>query len=455
MPTLAQFLNRGGKRLREWVGLGGAEGKARAQAESWLELADKVWAFRRDVLPEREAAELRTRTEELRQRYQARATVAQLQQGMDGLEPVLKRNGGAIYPKTALVENVEFFLVAAIVIIGVRSYFVQPFKIPTNSMWPSYYGMTGEIYASKAEEPGPLAVAARTVAYGAWAHRLDAPGDGEVLIPIGGEDNRGYVHYRVVPGHTWLVIPTQLKEYTLFVDDRPVKVRVPLDFDFDWVIGDAFFATGKPFSKSGLGEHLQALVTAGRTEVRYLDGQPVRCIRTGRKVLAGDRVLAFDEITGDQLFVDRVTYHFMRPRVGQGFVFYTGNIRNEYMQDLAGNQIVAYYIKRLIGTPGDVIQIREPVIYRNGRPITGADAFEKNARREGLYGGYFYGPRIRGNLMSADQELKVPANAFFAMGDNSANSADGRYWGFVPAKDVIGRPLFIYFPFSKRWGPSR
>ena len=49
----------------------------------------------------------------------------------------MRRTGGAIYPKTALIENVEFFLVAAIVILGIRTYFVQPFKIPTNSMWPT------------------------------------------------------------------------------------------------------------------------------------------------------------------------------------------------------------------------------------------------------------------------------------------------------------------------------
>jgi len=41
------------------------------------------------------------------------------------------------------------------------------------------------------------------------------------------------------------------------------------------------------------------------------------------------------------------------------------------------------------------------------------------------------------------------------MGDNSGNSSDGRVWGFVPEKDVIGRPLFIYYPFTRRWGVAR
>ena len=44
---------------------------------------------------------------------------------------------------------------------------------------------------------------------------------------------------------------------------------------------------------------------------------------------------------------------------------------------------------------------------------------------------------------------------FFAMGDNSPNSADGRVWGFVPAMDVVGRPLFVYYPFTSHWGPAR
>jgi signal peptidase I len=57
--------------------------------------------------------------------------------------------------------------------------------------------------------------------------------------------------------------------------------------------------------------------------------------------------------------------------------------------------------------------------------------------------------------LEAGETLTVPENDFFALGDNSYNSADGRYWGFVPAKDAIGRPLFIYYPFTKRWGPAR
>ena len=90
-----------------------------------------------------------------------------LKLGVESLEETLRRLGGMHYPKSSIVENVEFFLVAAIVILGFRAYFIQPFKIPTNSMWPSYYGMTGEVFAKPDDAPGYAARAFRLLAFGA------------------------------------------------------------------------------------------------------------------------------------------------------------------------------------------------------------------------------------------------------------------------------------------------
>ena len=67
-------------------------------------------------------------------------------------------------------------------------------------------------------------------------------------------------------------------------------------------------------------------------------------------------MLEFDVLTGDQLFVDRVSYHFVKPSVGQGFVFRTGQIDSPYMRDRdTKRQIDEYYVKRLVGTPGDTL----------------------------------------------------------------------------------------------------
>ena len=415
----------------------------RENAGNWLELADKVFHFRRDVLGAAELGELQSRRAELKALLQEKAGAEKLKLGIERLEEILRRTGGAIYPKGALVENVEFFLVEALVILGLRTYFVQPFKIPTNSMWPTYNGMTPEAFATPAEEPGLAARVVRFAAFGALSRRVDAPAAGEVLIPLLGGEPRAYIPYRNVPGRTWLVIPTTVKEYTLVVGGRPVTVEVPADFDFEWAVRDAFFPQLRDSHEPG-GTDLARLVTRQK-EALTSEGGQVRFLRTGKTVKAGERVLAFDILTGDQLFVERMSYHFVPPSVGSGFVFRTGNI--DGIARTYGDQ---YYIKRLVGTPGDTLEIRGFGLYRNGAPATGSDAFPNNARQSERFVGY----RAEG-LLAPGQTLKVGPAQYFAMGDNSANSADGRVWGFVPAKDVVGRPIAVYYPFTRHWGPAR
>ena len=293
----------------------------RENATNWLEVADRVYHFRRDILAAPLVGELQAHIATLRALLKDKVGAEKLRLEIEALEEVLRRTGGAIYPKSALVENVEFFLVAAIVILGIRTYFVQPFKIPTNSMWPTYNGMTPEVFMKPADEPSSAAVAARAVLFGAWPHRLDAPMEGEVLVPVFGGQSRGAVRARIVSGRSWLVIPTDLREYTLFVGDKPVKVRLPLDFDMDWVVSEALVSPGKKFTTQSFNAEVEKKLRAGQFEVRNVDGENVRCIRTGRFVRAGERFLSFDELTGDQLFVDRMSYHFVRPDAGQGFVF--------------------------------------------------------------------------------------------------------------------------------------
>jgi signal peptidase I len=423
--------------------------KMRENAGNWLQLADKILHYQRDQLAEGPRAELVEKTGALRRLLKERADPAGLKGGIESLEAVLRKVGGTFYPKSALVENVEFFLVAAIIVLGIRTYFLQPFKIPTNSMWPTYYGMTGENLSPGASAPGLAERLFRFVTLGAQRREALAPGDGEVT---GRFFPNGTLAYTVRADRKWLIIPTQVREYTFFVNGTAASVRVPFDFhDFDKLFQETFFGDAAGFArfmetagKNG-AERTTVLLReeAGDTATAYL-------IKLGRTVKAGEPIVRFDIRTGDQLFVDRFSYHFLRPRVGDGFVFRTRNI--------PGIGVDQYYIKRLVGVPGDTIEIRQPVLYRNGQPITGAAAFDRNARREGLYHGYFNtprDPRFDGHYLFQGETLQVPATGFLALGDNSGNSQDGRYWGFVPAKDVIGRPLFIYYPFTPRWGPAR
>ncbi len=427
----------------------------RNNAANWLDLAAKVWNFRRDRLNAKESSELVARTEELRRMLKERADAAKLKLGIESLENVLSRVGGAIYPKTSLVENVEFFLVAALVILGIRTYFVQPFKIPTNSMWPSYYGMTAENLPPTAPAPNAAERVFRLLAYGAIRHTAVAPRDGEVsALLVMRTDRTRSLAYTVKNGRTWLVFPARYKEYTFFVGGEPATVQVPYDFNgFDDVAFGTFFP-----DRDALEAQVQRAEQAHTAEVvrQYDENQrgyyEMLRVPLGRTVRAGEPIVRFDILTGDQLFVDRVSYNFVRPTVGQGFVFRTDNI-----PDIMRNYGAQYYIKRLIGVPGDKVEIREPMIYRNGAPISGSKAFELNAGRVDLYRGYFNASREdpRYSLLYPGETITVPRDSYLALGDNSHDSFDGRFWGYVPAKDVVGRPLFIYYPLTRRWGTAR
>jgi signal peptidase I len=435
------------------------EKKMRDNASNWLELASKVWNYRRDMLGARESDELVGKREGLSRLMKERADAARLKLGIESLEGVLMRTGGAVYPKTSLVENVEFFLVAAIVILGIRTYFVQPFKIPTNSMWPSYYGMTAENFPQGADLPGAAARIFRFAAYGAQRRTMIAPRDGEVTVPlfISSDGDKATVAYTKKAGRKWLFIPSQVKEYTFLVDGVPTSVQVPADFgesEFDDMVFSAFFP-----DHEALKAQIERERQAGRIEEvsQKLDENADRFymalrVPMGKMVRAGEPIMRFDVLAGDQLFVDRVSYQFMRPTVGQGFVFRTDHIPE--IERAYGDQ---YFVKRLIGVPGDSIEMKEPVIFRNGAPISGSKAFSLNANRVRPYRGYFNATHddSRYSMLFAGQAITVPGRSYLALGDNSHDSFDGRFWGFVPEKDVVGRPLFIYYPFTRRWGTAR
>lgn len=403
------------------------EKQMRSTARNWLELADKVYHYRRDELKDADRAALQQKMENLRAALKDRADASKLKLGIESLEGVLRNVGGRLYPKSTLQEYVEFFLVAALVVLGIRTYFIQPFKIPTNSMWPTYNGMTAEVFRNPEEAPSGVARAVRLAAFLASRREAVAPASGDVVAEVA--DN-GALDPVQVQGRKWVVIPEVQKQYEFFVGNEPVAIRVPGDFnDFDSAL------------RESLGLSAADWMRKVAASPRHPDRPGFRLVTLKSGVKRGETFLSFDILGGDQLFVDRFSYHFFPPQVGQSFVFRTKRIQGLPDQ---------YYIKRLAGAPGDKLEIREPVLYRNGRPITGAQAFEDNGARRPPYDGYF-----NVGLLSKGRVMELPPGAYVALGDNSDSSLDSRYWGYVPEKEIVGRPLWIYYPFTKHWGPAK
>jgi len=126
---------------------------------------------------------------------------------------------------------------------------------------------------------------------------------------------------------------------------------------------------------------------------------------------------------GDRIFVDKLSYRFHEPERGDIIVF-------KYPLDKSKD-----FVKRLVGLPGDKIEIHDGKLIINGRLIDDPPFSE-----------YYYYNRDDWDFGKHGQIIVVPEDSFFAMGDNSAQSSDSRNWGFVPRKNMVGKAFLIWWP---------
>ena len=155
--------------------------------------------------------------------------------------------------------------------------------------------------------------------------------------------------------------------------------------------------------------------------------------------------------------MDKLTYHFRSPRRDDVFVFRTTGIAGIGMSD--PNVRSQFYIKRLAGVPGDTLRIAAPELFINSRRAEGFGygrvmSGTRNQSHQG-YRGYANQPSPALHLTSPSETFTAPTDGYIALGDNSYNSADSRYWGPVPARNVVGRGFLVYWPFTRHWGVIR
>lgn len=127
---------------------------------------------------------------------------------------------------------------------------------------------------------------------------------------------------------------------------------------------------------------------------------------------------------GDRILVNKLSVRFGTINVGDIIVFKAPP--TEHCDDGSYSDLV----KRVIGLPGQTITSKGNTVYVNGKPLK-----ER----------WKYWP----DLNPAIKKLKVPANNYYVMGDNRANSCDSRFWGTVPRSDIIGKAFFRMWPLSR------
>ncbi len=151
--------------------------------------------------------------------------------------------------------------------------------------------------------------------------------------------------------------------------------------------------------------------------------------------------------------MDRLTYNFRHPRRGEIIVFKTKGIAGLANQD-------QFYIKRLIGLPGDTVSIGDDRHARiNGLRLDAgtphfANVYGFNPKMEpedSHYSGHVLDSRSR-YLRTAEDSFTVLPRSYMVFGDNTVNSLDSRFWGALSEQNVIGCSFFIYWPISSRFG---
>jgi signal peptidase I len=299
----------------------------------------------------------------------------------------------------ALRENIEVMVVVMAVALGFRTYFFQPYQIPTGSMQPTLYGITSNVaYTPDWTDKVPMRWG-KFLLTGSRYKEIIAKADG------------------MMPGsHFWKQTDTY---YHITIGGRKHKIHQ-----------DMIFAQ-TPSAENNWHAILQPWFP-----------EPGSLLKKGDVITHG--LLK----QGDHIIVNRIGVNFSRPDRGDITVFSTTGL------PLVRSN--SAYIKRLTGLPGEAMSVKDGKLYADGKLVDEPAVFLRQYNDE-IYSGYanpdleIYAKYHTAPLFAAGSEpYQLGEDQFLMMGDNTYHSLDGRYFGAVPGKNIIGTGVFVPWPFFNR-----
>ena len=293
-------------------------------------------------------------------------------------------------PMAGWRENVEVLVVAISLALACKCYFVQPFKIPTGSMQPTLNGILAKPQEGKAWSDQFPANLVKIALFGEYYQEVRAKADG------------------MVTGiHRWK------------------------DQEAIWAGGVAHPV------------RLTFLPGGGLDEARSMK----LFVKPGDRVKKGDVLASGLVRRGDQVLVNKVKYHFSRPKRGDIIVFSTDEIPGRERWNIPEG---TFYIKRLAGLSGERIALRGRELVADGEAVREPAAFRRMREDSAYNGGYVPLP---GTLLANEaSELEVGEGKFLPLGDNTFSSQDGRFFGPVDEAALVGPAFGVYWPFGGHWG---
>ncbi len=368
----------------------------------------KLLSAQRDILSPQGIEAITTAMGDLQKAVSEDAEKKTLLKQMDNLEKVANK-WLKPYPHSTLRENIEVLLVAVAVAMAIRTFFLQPFKIPTGSMQPTLFGITITDLKDKPDYkvPGFFGRAVDAIFYGTFYHHIQAEADG-TLVEIG-----------------------PLQHVLKFINKQRITMRYKVGGGSIEKFHTIWFAPDERLAERS-------------------------SLHIGQSFKQGDYIVNLKEISGDHLFVNRMSYNFRHPKRGEIIVFETKGIEDPRMpQD-------QFYIKRLVALGDERVQIgndRHLTINRTNRLDASTPHFEnvysfnpKEPPQESRYSGHVDGMHLAPLFQDKSEGFVVRPNHYMVMGDNTVNSFDSRAWGDFSRTNVIGKSFFVYWPISSRFG---
>ena len=389
----------------------------------------RLLAAQRDILPPQAVTNTERALKEFDAVLYAEVEPAALAGAMEKLE-VAATKWIKPYPNANWRENVEVILVAVAVAMSIRTFFIQPFKIPTGSMQPTLFGVTSHNYLGTTNAE-----------------------DLNFVVPTGWErvkewfQGTSYLH--VVAQADGTLSPTYPQ--TMFKNGQEQLVEAPAKL--------LIFNISQSFTLGGVKQTIWFPPDLGEAPIEYRAG-----LNSDHDYHKGEDVIKMRLTAGDHLFVDRLTYNFRRPERGEIIVFATKGINNPQMpQD-------EFYIKRLNVLPGERVQIgNDRHLIINGRRLDRNTPHYQNVYgfnpdqppAESVFSGHVNGvvadeyhlyPTLAPLFPDQDTIYTNGPDTYMVFGDNTCNSFDSRAWGPFPTKNVIGKSFFVYWPLTSRFG---
>ncbi len=382
--------------------------KGRKQAKQFSKGVTRFLRYNKDLLEQETYEEIATLQKEFDSKVPDQGKKRSFfEEKADGISKACKKAIPDFQP-SVMKENIEVLFVAVVIAMGIRAYFVQQFKIPTGSMQPTLNGIIAYT-APESEKPG---------------YKYKAPADYQRPNPIQRLVDsvwfgRSHIEWRAKEDNDAFLLQSE-----------------------KWYGKNRFILFPRTYLITEKGHKYVAAGTKNRARLLICDEKWGKPLKKGELFARG-----YIE-TGDMLIVNKLAYHWRKPKRGEVFVFNTRDI--PYIQNSINPRYGSqHYIKRLCGVPGDHIKIEQPNLIVNGKP---AEEFgiRRVMSQEGYYDGYLEPTRS-----FEKKEFKLGPEQYIALGDNSGNSADSRSFGTVPERNIVGKAMFVFYPFGNHFGPIR